>query len=359
MLVSNYAIKGAAGRLLRASSVLVLLAGIIAVTAAPRSFAATTAPVPSATPNTLRVTPVRRDIEALPGTSVTVEATVSNLTNAAVTVHPIENDFIASDESGTPALILDENTFAPTHSLKRFMAPLPNVTIPAGQAKTINVVVNVPKNAQAGGYFGAVRFAPTSPDGGDQVNLSVSVASLILLTVPGKTVETLNLTNFDIQQKGQTGSNFSDPHNIKASVRFENKGNVQLAPFGKLSIKQGNTILYETDFNITEPHDVVLPDSARKWTIPLDKIGAFGHYTVSATFTYGSTNQTIDVVKSFWVIPTSLIIGAIAGVAGLIILASAIWLALRAYKRRIVKQYESRQPQAPGPQEPTEPKVDA
>jgi len=289
------------------------------------------------TANTLKVSPVRTDIEIKPGESKAVEVTVSNLTDAPITVRPVENDFVAGDERGTPALILDENEYAPTRSLKRFMTPLANVTIPAGEAQTVNVVITVPKDAQAGGYFGAVRFAPASPDGGGQVNLSASVASLILLTVPGDVVEKLNLTSFSIQQDGKTGSYFNTPNNLQASVRFENKGGLQAGPFGKVSVKKGDNVVYEADFNNSNPRDTILPDSARRWDIPLDKIEKFGHYTVNATFTYGAKNQTIEVTKSFWVIPTTYIIAAIVGLVVLIgLIAVGVWLAVRGYKNRKV-----------------------
>lgn len=289
------------------------------------------------TANTLKVSPVRTDIEIKPGESKTVEVTVSNLTDAPITVRPVENDFVAGDERGTPALILDENEYAPTRSLKRFMTPLANVTIPAGEAQTVNVVITVPKDAQAGGYFGAVRFAPASPDGGGQVNLSASVASLILLTVPGDVVEKLNLTSFSIQQDGKTGSYFNTPNNLQASVRFENKGGLQAGPFGKVSVKKGDNVVYEADFNNSNPRDTILPDSARRWDIPLDKIEKFGHYTVNATFTYGAKNQTIEVTKSFWVIPTTYIIAGIVGLVVLIgLIAVGVWLAVRGYKNRKV-----------------------
>lgn len=284
--------------------------------------------------NTLKVTPVRSDIEIEPGASKTVPTTVTNLTKAPITVRPIENDFVAGDERGTPALILDADKYAPTHSLKRFMAPLADVTIPAGKSVTINVVITVPKGTQAGGYFGAVRFAPTSPDDGGQVNLSASVASLILLTVPGDTVEKLELTDFSVQQGGVTGTMFSSSNDLQTTVRFQNSGNVQIAPFGKVSVKQGDKVVYAADFNTTTPRDTILPDSARRWDIPLKNIDSFGQYTVVGTFTYGKKNQTIEVSKSFWVIPQSVIIAAVLGVIVLIGLIVALILYLRSRKRR-------------------------
>lgn len=274
--------------------------------------------------NTLKVSPVRSDIEIKPGESKVVEVTVSNLSGAAITVRPIENDFTAGDERGTPALILDADKYAPTHSLKRFMSPLLDVTIPANQAKTINVVITVPKTAQAGGYFGALRLAPVSPDGGGQVNLSASVASLILMTVPGDTIEKINLTDFSILQNSKGGEFFTTPNNIQATVRFENKGNVQIGPTGKVSVKNGNKVVYETDFNAQNPRDVILPDTARRWDIPLDKIGTFGHYTVIGTFSYGKSNQTLEISQSFWVIPMWMIITAIA--VAVVLLGAIIFL---------------------------------
>jgi len=289
--------------------------------------------------NTLKVTPVRSDIEIPAGTSKTVKITISNVSNNTVVVSPIENDFIAKDESGTPALILDANQYAPTHSLKRYMTPLSNITLDAKSSKTVDVVITVPKDAHAGGYFGALRFAPASPDGGGQVNLSASVASLILMTVPGNYTEKLNLTDFNVQQNGKDGTYFQNPNNLSAAFRFENKGDVQEAPFGNISVKQGDKVVYSYDFNQQAPRGVVLPDSARRWDVPLKNIGAFGHYTVEATLTYGKKNQTVNISQSFWVVPFVVIIGGIVGLLVLIGIIIAIVAFLRSYKRRIINSY--------------------
>ncbi len=311
----------------------IVVAIALTVLVSSQTFAVGPADVNNST-NVLKVSPVRTDIEIKPGATKIVPTTVTNLTNEAITVHPIENDFVAADERGTPALILSEDKYAPTHSLKRFMLPLGDVTIPAGKAKTVNVVVAVPKNAKAGGYYGAVRFAPTSPDGGGQVNLSSSVASLILMTVPGDIVDKLELTDFDVQQNGKSGSYFANANDLKTSFRFKNNGNVQVGPFGKVSVTKDDKVIYEADFNDKTQRDMILPDSARRWDVPLKNIGDFGQYKVSATFTYGQKNQTIEVSKSFWVIPTFMIIAAIVSVVVLIALIVGIVLYARSVRRK-------------------------
>ena len=311
----------------KAVAVFAVAVGLVATSLSSSAFAQSAA-------NTLKVTPVRTDVQVNPGETKIVETTVSNLTGAPITVRPSANDFVAGDESGTPSLILDENQYAPSHSLKRFMQPLADITIPANSAVTVNVTITVPADATAGGYFGAVRFSPTAPDGGGQVNLSASVASIILMTVPGDVVEKLQMTDFNVQQNGRTNSIFFNDNAFELTTRFTSQSSVQLGPTGKISVKKGDKVVYETDFNNQQPQDVILPDSARRWNIPLDKIEGFGHYSVVATFSYGQSNQNIEATTSFWVIPWYVI--AIAGAILLVIIAAVVvaLLIIRNKRRR-------------------------
>jgi len=315
----------------RIRTIIALAAGVVIALLTP--YMAFAAPMNNAT-NTLKISPVRRDIEILPGESEAVRITVTNLSDTAITVRAVANDFTSGDERGTPALILDENQYAPAHSLKRFMAPISNVTIPAKATETAEVVIAIPRDAQAGGYFGAVRFMPVSPDGGGQVNLSASAASLILVTVPGDVTEKLELTNFDIQQNGKSGEMLSSPENLQLTVRFQNQGGIQEGPFGKVSVLQNKSVVYEAEFNSKNPRDMILPGSARRFDIPLKNLNGFGHYTVNATFTYGKDNQTIQVTKSFWVISQLLIIAGIVGAVVLVGIGIGLWLFVRNRRQR-------------------------
>jgi hypothetical protein len=308
-------------------------------------FAATTQTSKTTATNnsqTLRVSPVRTNLIVQAGASGKVQTFVTNLTKSSITIQPIENDFVAGDESGNPALILDPNSYAPTHSLKRFMAPMKNFTIPANGTQEVDVTISVPKSAQAGGYFGAVRFAPGLGSDSQSVNLNASVASLILLTVPGPTTERLTMTNFDVQQNGGTATNFREPKDLALFLRFKNEGNLQEAPFGQIYVRKDKKVLYTSNFNQTEPKSQILPDSARRWTIPLKNFGKFGKYTVGATFSYGAKGQTIEIAKTVWIIPTMVIMIVVIGVFVLAALIFGAWLFLRNYKRRILKSSRRR-----------------
>jgi hypothetical protein len=224
------------------------------------------------------------------------------------------------------------------------MVPLPVVTVGPGQTQTVSVNITVPKTAQAGGYFGAIRFAPASLTGPSGTGASVgeSVASLILLTVPGPTVEQLTLTNFDVQQNGGTASNFRTPNNLTVLARFQNKGNLQEAPFGQVYVQKGKKVVYSYNFNQDQPHQMVLPDSARRWTIPLKGLGKFGKYTVGATFTYGTKGQSIEITKTVWIVPTIIIASIVGAVIILAAIAGGLYMFLRSYKRKILRSSRRR-----------------
>lgn len=290
--------------------------------------------------NTLKVSPLRTDITLRPGESRGVPVFVENLDSRPIVLKPIQNDFIAGDdESGAPAIILDENEYAPVHSLKRFMQPLDVITVGPGERREVRVPISVPQNAQSGGYFGALRFAPANPDGSENVNVSSSVASLILLTVPGNLIESLALTNFMIMQDEQEISRLSNPEGVSAVVRLENRGNVQVAPFGNLSVLKGEEVVFSGAFNDIKPAGVVLPDSSRKFEVNVENLENFGKYTFKATLGYGTTGSgdTIEVEKSIWIIPSSYIFGAIGGLIALIVIIALIVTALRSYKKKILR----------------------
>lgn len=323
------------------SGLLMALCGVVLI-ASPSSVAfAATSSSTSGSSSGIKLSPLRSDVTLDPGASASVTVHVTNLTKQSVIMRPIENDFVAGDESGTPSIILDENSYAPSHSLKRFMVPLQNVTLGPGATQDVSVKITVPKTAQAGGYFGALRFTPAT-SGGQPVTVNGGAASLILLRVTGPTVEQMTLTNFDVQQNGGTATNFRTPNNLALLVRFQNKGNLQEAPFGQINVQKGKKVVYTSNFNQEDPKNEVLPDSARRWTVPLKNLGKFGKYTISGTFGYGDKGQTINIQKTVWIIPSAYIMAIVIAVVVIVAIVGGAWMFLRNYKRRILRSSRRR-----------------
>jgi hypothetical protein len=294
----------------------------------------------------LKVSPVRTDLTINPGESKSITIQVENVTAKGRDFKAIINDFVAGDnELGQPALILDEDKYAPSHSLKRYIADIPDVNIPAGETKDIKVTIKIPKDASGGGYYGAVRFIPADEGRGQNITLSASVGSLILVKVPGDIKENLALTSFDVRrgERGINGSSFFTTNkDLYAVARFTNQGNIHEQPFGKVVVKKGDKIIQTVDINNTDPKGNVLPDSVRRFEVKLDKIGSWGKYTVEGNFGYGSTGQLLTGKTTIWVIPAALIIAIIALIV--LVVGAIFWLprAIRRYNSNVVRKASRR-----------------
>lgn len=289
----------------------------------------------------LKISPLRTDTSAEPGQTVKVPVYIQNMDRGPVTLRVINNDFVAGDnESGEPSVILDEDKFAPTHSLKRFMQPIGDIKLAAGERRQVNAVIKVPSDAMSGGYFGALRFtkagAGNLPEDAN-VSLAGGVTSLILLTVPGDVTEKLLVKDFAIQQNGKSSTRFGSPDDIQAVLRLENKGNIQLAPFGEVFVQKGDKIVHQAKFNNITPAGVILPDSVRKWSVPVKNLKTFGKYKISTTFGYGGNGESMTIEKTIWIIPTSYIIGAIIGIIAIVGLIALTVSSLKAYKKKILR----------------------
>lgn len=298
--------------------------------------------------NGLRVSPVRTDLTVYPGKTEKVTINVTNVTNVPAVLQTIINDFVANpNESGEPAIIFDTKQFAPNHSLKRFASTSGNFSLGAGESKNVVININIPANAAGGGYYGAVRFAPAANENAanENVALAGSVGSLILVKVPGDVNEKLSIASFDARVNDRPSTFFLNNNDIDAVVRFQNEGNIQEQPFGKILLKnRSGKILATYEVNNTNPPGNVLPDSIRKFTIPLkDKVGSFGQFKLESNYGYGSGGQLLSASTTFYVIPLWLIIAFIAVVGLIVFIVFGVPRLIKAYNRRVLRKAGRRQ----------------
>jgi hypothetical protein len=319
--------------------VLLIVTGILLVISPLTALAA------SPVANGYRVSPVRTDLIINPGTSSVVTVYVQNASSAVENIQVIINDFEApTNETGYPALLLNGAT-APQHSLKQFVTvPISTLTLQPNEQKAVDVVVKVPAGTTGGGYYGAVRFAPVGANGNKNVNLSASVASLVLITVPGNLVDHLTIAGFGVAQgsKNNLSSFFTSNKNLHAIARFQNSGNVQEQPFGKIQLKRGSTTLENLAVNNGTLPGNVLPDSIRLFSVNLSKVSWYGKYKVQGNFGYGSKGQLLTAAATFYVIPLLFIILAVVVLLLILFIIFGLPRLIRAYNRRIVARANHR-----------------
>jgi len=287
----------------------------------------------------LKISPVVTNLTINAGDTQTVQLFIQNVSSSSVALQALVNDFTSNNETGEPALLLN-NAYAPSHSLKRFIVPISNFELPGKSEKVVNVQITVPKGTPGGGYYGAIRFLPAEQAAGGNVTLTASVGSLILVKVPGYYKEQMKLASLDVLKNVNSDPSvlFTNNKGLVASIRIQNLGDIQEQPFGKLLLKQGDKILAAYEINNTQPRGNVIPDSVRRFTVGLDKVGSIGKYTLVGNFGYGTNGQLISGETTFYVVPIPLILTIAVVILLLAFLVFVLPRIMKAYNRRILQR---------------------
>ena len=173
------------GKYFNRSTLGAVVSFLMVLSLVPSSVAAS-GPVAPNQANGFIVSPVIEELTVAKGQSQSFDISVQNPTTVPVIAHAIVNDFEANpNESGVPALILNSNTPLPVNSFKSLVSPIADTTLAGGQKKYISVLLHVPANANAGGYYGAIRFVPTGNTTSANVGLTASVGCLSYLQYRG------------------------------------------------------------------------------------------------------------------------------------------------------------------------------
>lgn len=293
--------------------------------------------------NGFRISPVRSEHTIEKGRSDTLTITVENPSDATVLARGIANDFVATnDESGQPRLLLDEGSQSPKNSFKTLVSGLPELTLGAREKKDISVTISIPEDANAGGYYGAIRFEPqlAGGTGSTNVGLTASVGTIILVRVPDDLTERLDLVQFSAANKttdkeGKTDykpKSFFTSGDVSIMARLKNSGDIHVKPYGKVQVKSMFGKTHEYEFNNTDPRSNILPESTRKFGDDIPNMKWFGRYTVTAYLGYSTGGGgPIEAKATFWYIPTPILLLMIAFVIAVV--AGVYWI-IRKQKAR-------------------------
>ncbi len=285
------------------------------------------------------ISPTRTELSTLPGASDEVTITVRNVTNSDIIARPLLNDFEADENNGGAPKLLGPGEES-AQSIASFVKGLEDVPLAPNESKDITFTIEVPQAAFPGGYFGAIRFqaVPTNELGeaqNGQISLTASVASLVLVEVPGDIRQDVQIDYVSASVGDNEGTIFTSKPDFSV-VSVTNNGDSFIKPFGtvKLSNFSGDTLL-SYELNDLQPRGNVLPESTRlfkdqilvteKRTLngeeteeQFNPIKWPGRYTLTADVSYGSGGEVFTVSSTFWYVPSWLIIVLIVLLLGLI-----------------------------------------
>ncbi len=216
--------------------------------------------------------------------------------------------------SGEEGQVVVEPAETETYSLASWVVCEPKeFDLKPGEEKFVAFDINIPDNAEPGGYYGTILAAVIGSAGPNITGATIMqrVGALALLTVSGEMKEKLAVKDFSAPIYSQSGP-------VTFSIKFENEGTVHVKPTGLVTITD---IFGKKVAEIGIPQRNVLPNSVRKIDVQWNKKLLFGgKYLATLSGTYGITNAPFSsAVVSFWVFAWKL---------GLLILAIFILIIL-------------------------------
>src|SRR3989344_6918006 len=303
----------------------------------------------------LTISPVRLEITADPGQTVTGKLLLLNEQNGTTTFYSSFENFEPSGDSGTPRFIGAEDGLATGIKTDG------KITLESGTSTSVPFSIPVPDNAEPGGYFAAIFFGsqPPAPAGGE-VSIGGKIGVLVLLRVSGEVAEGGGLLEFATKEKNRFFSTLP----ISFIYRLNNTGGNRVVPQGEIEIKNTFQLISAT-LLANENEGSVLPGSIRKfevvWGNKLPMIDNkeesdsgfftvagrqlkefhFGWYAAKMSLFWGDTNQTANATYNFFVIPWQLLLIIFAIAIAVFIIGRQM---LRKYNRLIIAQAMRNQP---------------
>jgi hypothetical protein len=252
--------------------------------------------------------PAKMEILLDPGETATRYIYVTSRINAPTRFRVDIEDFIGSQEADRPVVLLG-NERSP-YSLKDYLQPAINeFTLGFGQKIKIPVLINLPPNAEPGGFYASVLISnepekqDENTDAQGQARTVSRVGSLLFVRVNGPVTEEGKVDDFRIKGEEKT---FYNNANFSFEILFNNTGTVHLIPYGTIEIKNIWGKVIET---IPVDAYFALPDSLRYREVSWNKGGLLGRYTATLNLNRGYGGQVDTQSLTFWIVPWKIIAG--------------------------------------------------
>lgn len=299
----------------------------------------------------LSLSPARIEISGNPGEVIEKEITLTNESDTVPTIYYSSYaNFEASGDTGNP------NFVEPKNDIGTWMFVPASVSIKPKEVLKMNLKVEIPKDAEPGGHFGAVFWStsPNNPDGG--VSIGAKTGILVLLSVNGNVKEAGGLVDFSTKDSKV----FYNTLPVSFVYRFRNDGGDRIKPVGKITMR--DIVYLPADrINANPTSGNILPNSTRRfevdwvknprsrdYVVPAGKFAkffdqalyewhnfAFGPYFAKINLLYGTEAIRVSKTAFFFVFPWQLLIC-------LLIIFIIVWWGgkklIKRYNRHIIQK---------------------
>lgn len=292
------------------------LAAGLAVCAVPAVLAAT-ATMPAAQPGagvtidrdadnvpldeTIKLSPALIELDdAEPGSTLHRTITVRNRRKAITRFELIALGLRGADRGDVPyRLIAPGEKHYATSAAPWLHAAAGEVTLPPRGVATIEVRIDVPRDARPGGHFGAVvvrqRTGAVDTGGGNSVGVQTQLAVPVLVRVAGGGQPDFELVH--VRAPGLVWNR--EPYRLTARVR--GTGDLDLVPVGTVQV---DNVFGSTVGRFTIRGRRTLPDGATDATVIWQGTPWFGFYHVSVRLHPENADGPVRTSeRTFWALP--------------------------------------------------------
>lgn len=244
------------------------------------------------------ISPTSLEFNLAQGETSTQQIMIVNRLGKTAKFKITREDFVGSHDPERISTFLGEETAGIT-SAKDWLKPeTEEITLNHGDRLTLSVNAAAPDDAAAGSHYAAI-FAVVSKveekEEGSKVQLVSRVGCLFLINVPGKNIDTGEVTEF------RTSRNFYRTGPVEFSTVFKNTGNVYQKVKGEITVRNfwGAAV---ARFPVKDW--TVLSDSSRRQKAEWGKYWLAGRYKARLNVFYGMGGNLVtgrDLV--FWAFP--------------------------------------------------------
>ncbi len=255
--------------------------------------------------NDFVIEPAKIEIFADPGETVRKNITIINRVPGRSDFTISLEDFVGSDDPTVAVKLLGDEISR--YSFRENIIPeVESLSLSFGQKAVIPITISVPENASPGGYYTSVIIAHLPQEGSESTTGAQTisrVAQLLFVRVNG-----------DVEESGQVKEFVVTPTtpvhvygSIGFNILFENTGNVHLAPYGYVTVKN---IFGGIVSQIPIDAYYSLPQSERYREITWNPPFLFGYYSATLELNRGyRESEMIDTfTTSFFYLPFTYII---------------------------------------------------
>lgn len=259
-----------------------------------------------------------RSLKVKPGSKVQTSVRVRNGSSETLTIKSQAQDFIVGQNGSTPLPI--DNEVSNRWSLASWMMLTPNVQeVAPGEIATVNVVIEAPANALAGGHYAMITHElsdGTTSSAADALEaiqpqfklnrqsasvLQQRVGTLIYLAVDGPINEAAFVRELDFPQ-------FSEFGPVPFSFLVDNQSDIHISP--EIGVEIYNLLGRKVETIELEGNNV-FPFIARDFSSEWDRVWGFGLYTAKVVMSYGEGGQVAQATTKFWLLPVTIILAAL------------------------------------------------